>query len=127
MIEDGGGEPGRGFGFEPRFLIGPPPPLLHNINRAALFEGMTLAFPLRKARGHGSAEGGIGIAGGYASVVSQKGRGAVCTTASQESVRPSFRSRTTVSALDTIGYRRFSGALMSQGPGTDPRGPFRKP
>ena len=86
MIEDGGGEPGRGFGFEPRFLIGPPLPLLHDVSRAALLEGLIPAFPLRKARGHGSAEGGAGIAGGYASVVSQKGRGAVCTAASQESV-----------------------------------------
>ena len=33
--------------------------------------------------------------------------------------------RTTVSELDTIGYRRFSGALLSQGLGTDSRGPSR--
>lgn len=78
------------------------------MSRASVFEEMTLAFPLK---GRGSAERGAGIAGGYASVVSQKRDGAARRVASQESVRPSLRSWTTASHLDTIGYRRFSGAL----------------
>ena len=84
-------------------------------SRASVFEGMALAFPLRKAKGHGSAERGAGITGGYASVVSQERDGAARRVASQESVRPSLRSWTTASHLDTIGYRWFSGALTSQG------------
>ena len=63
--------------------------------------------------------------GGDASVVSQKRCGAVLTAASQETDRPSSLFRMTVHELDTIGYRRFSGALMSQGLGMDPRGPSR--
>ena len=68
---------------------------------------------------------GHDIADGYASSVSQTRVGAVFMAASQESVRPSFRWRTMVSELDTVGYRRFSGALMRQGLGTDLRGSSR--
>ena len=84
-----------------------------------------MAFPSGKYRGTTSPNAATALAGGYASVVSQKRGGAVFMAASQETVKPSSPSRMTVSELDTIGYRRFSGALMSQGLGTDPCGPSR--
>ena len=48
-------------GLEPRFLIGPPPPVLHHEDRTSKLGGLTLAFPLRKAPGHDIAERGIGM------------------------------------------------------------------
>lgn len=61
MIEDGGGEPGKVSGLEPLFLIGPLPPILHDLSRASLLEDWIPAFPLRKVGGHGNAECGSGI------------------------------------------------------------------
>ncbi len=81
-------------------------------------KGLVFVVPLRIASGHDIAERGNGMTDGYASIVSQVRDGVAFMAASQEPVRPLSLLRTTDSQMDTIGYRRFSGALMSQGPGT---------